>query len=154
MLESRLHISFCVRDLIVFVCHCRQINSGVAWRTDPPPQPPSPLSVPLASRHSQFARVYLPLLSYPPLSVKLCLSCAPTPYCLLSPSFCPFKVGSLLFHPSSLLYDLLENSFRCCSAVSQFLSPRFLSLQQQQDVPSRGLIPVHPLSLSPSPSLS
>lgn len=42
MLESQLHIHFGVRDLIVFVCHCR----GVAWWTEPPPQPPSPSSLP------------------------------------------------------------------------------------------------------------
>lgn len=155
MLESQLHISFCVRDLIVFVCHCRGINCGVAWRTVPPPQPPSPLSVPPASHHSQHARLYLPPLSYPPFSgVKLCFSCSPALYRLLSPSFCSFKACSLLFYPSSSLYDLLETSFRCCAAVSQFLSPsRFLS-PHRQDVSSRGLIHVHPLSLPPFPPLS
>lgn len=154
MLESQLHISFCVRDLIAFVCHCRQINCGVAWRTEPPPQPPSPLSVPPASHQSQLARVYLPLLSYPPLSVKLCLSCSPAPYSLLSPSLCLFKAGGLLFNPSSLLHDLLEKCFCRCSAASQFLSPSRFPSPQQQDVPSRGLIPVRPLSHSPSPPLS
>lgn len=116
MLESQFHISFCVRDLIVFVCHCCQINSGVAWRTEPPPLPPSPLSVPPDSHHSQLARVYLPLLSCPPLCVKLRLSCSPAPYCLLSHCLCSFKAGSLL-------HDLLENSFLLCSPASQFLSP-------------------------------
>lgn len=154
MLESQVLISFCVRDLIVFVCHCRQINCGVTWRTDPPPQPPSPLSVPLASHHSQFARVYLPRLSYPPLSVKLSVSTSPASYCLLSPSLCSFKAGSLLSRPSSLLHDLLKNTFRRCSAASQFLSSSRFPSPQRQDVPARGLIHFHPLSFSPSPPLS
>ena len=154
MLESQLHISFCVRNLIVFVCHRRQINCGVARRTEPPPQPPSPLSVPLASHHSRLARVYLPLLSYPPLSVKLRLSCSPTPYCLLSASRCSTKAGRQLFYARGLLHDLLDNSFCRCSATSQFLSPSRFSSLQRQDVLPRGLIPFHPLSLSPFPPLS
>lgn len=154
MLESQLHISFCVRDLIVFVCHHRQINCGVVWRTELPPHPPSPLSVPPASHHSQLARVYLPLLSYPPLSAELRLSCSPAPYCLLSPSLCSFKASSLLFYASSLLHDLLENCFRRCSDTSHFLSHFRFSSLQRQDVPSRGLIPIHPLSFSPFPPLS
>ena len=152
MLESQLHLSFCVRDLIAFVCHCCQINRGVGWRTEPPPQPPSPSSVPPASHHSQLARVYLPLLSYPPLSVKRRLSCSPAPCCLLSRSLCSLEAGGLLFYPSSLLHDLLENGSRRCSAASQF--PSRFSSPRRQDVPSRGLIPVHPLSLSPSLPLS
>lgn len=167
MLESQLLISFCVRDLIVFVCHCRQINCGVVWRTEPPPPPPSPLSVPPASLHSQLACVYLPLLSYPPLSVKLSLSSSPATYCLLSPSLCSFKAGRLLSYPGSLLHDLLEHSFCRYSALSQFLSPSRNSSPQRQDDPSGGLIPStlytplpllpsdpHPLVLNPLPTLS
>lgn len=125
MLESQLHISFCVRDLIVFVCHRRQINCGVAWRTEPHPPIPSPLSVPPASHHSLLTRVCLPLLSYPPLSLQLRLS--PVPSCLLSPALCSFGAGSLLFYASCLLHDLLENSFCCCCKTSQLLSPSRLS---------------------------
>lgn len=145
MLESQRHISFCVRDLIAFVCHCRQINCGVVWRTESPPYPPSPSSVPPDSHHSLLARVYLPLLSCPPLSAKLCLACSPAPYCLRSPFPRSFKVGSPLFNPSRLLHDLLENSLPESFQISSL---------QQQDVPSRGLILIYPLSLSPSPSLS
>lgn len=124
MLESELCIiSFCVRDLIVFVCHCRQINCGVVWRTEPPPQPPSPLSVPQTSLHSLLARVYLPLSFYPPLGVRSSRSCFQATYCLLSSCLSSFKAGRLLFYPGSSLHDPLESSFQRCSAISQFLSP-------------------------------
>lgn len=120
MLESQLHISFCVRDLIVFVCHRRQINCGVAWQTEPPPPTPSPSSVPPASPHSQLTRVCLPLLSCPPLSLQLCLS--PAPYRSLSPALCSFGAGSPPLCAISLLHYLLGNRFRRCCAASRLLS--------------------------------
>lgn len=83
MLESQLHISFCVRARIVFVCHRRQINCGVVWRTELRPPIPFPSSVPPASHRSLLTRVCLPLFSYPPLSARLRLS--PVPLCSLSP---------------------------------------------------------------------
>lgn len=152
MLESPLCVSFCVRDPGVFVCHRCQIDCGVAWRTEPPSQPPSPSSVPPASHHSQLASVYLPPLSYPPLSVKLRLS--PSSCCSLPPSPRSFKASSLLFYPGYLLHDLLENSIHRCSLVAQLLSPSRFPSRRRQDAPSQGLIPLLPLSLSPSPSLS
>lgn len=124
MLESELHIiSFCVTDLTVFVCHCRQINCGVVWRTEPPPQPPSPSSVPPTSLHSLLARVYLPLSCCPPLVVKSSRSRSRATYCLLSSCLSSFRAGRLLFYSGSSLHDPLENCFQRCSAISQFPSP-------------------------------
>lgn len=76
MLESQPNISFCVRDLIVFVCQSHQINCGVEWRTEPRPPSPSPLSVPPASHISELSHFYLPLLSYPLLLHQFHLSSA------------------------------------------------------------------------------
>lgn len=123
MLESQLHLSFCVRDRIVFVCHRRQINCGVVWRTELRPPIPSPSSVPPASHRSLLTRVCLPLFSYPPLSARLRLS--PVPSCSLSPALCSFGAGSLLFRTSCLLHE--ENSFCCRCDTSQLLSPSRLS---------------------------
>lgn len=117
MLESQPHLSFCVRAFIVFVCHCRQTKCWVVWRTQLSPQPPSPLSIPPTSLHSQLTHLCLPLLIYPPLFARLIFS-----HWLLSPSLYLFKADRLLFYLSSVLYDLSENSFRCCSTASQFLS--------------------------------
>lgn len=123
MLESQLHLSFCVRDRIVFVCHRRQINCGVVWRTELRPPIPSPSSVPPASHCSLLTRVCLHLFSYPPLSARLRLS--PVPSCSLSPALCSFGAGSLLFRTSCLLHE--ENSFCCRCDTSQLLSPSRLS---------------------------
>lgn len=123
MLESQLHLSFCVRDRIVFVCHRRQINCGVVWRTELRPPIPSPSSVPPASHRSLLTRVCLPLFSYPPLSARLRLSHVPS--CSLSPALCSFGAGSLLFRTSCLLHE--ENSFCCRCDTPQLLSPSRLS---------------------------
>lgn len=60
MLESQPNISFCVRDLIVFVCQSHQINCGVEWQTEPRPPSPSSLSVPqLLIYQSSVVSIYL-----------------------------------------------------------------------------------------------
>lgn len=60
MLESQPNISFCVRDLIVFVCQSHQINCGVEWLTEPRPPSPSSLSVPqLLIYQSSVVSIYL-----------------------------------------------------------------------------------------------
>lgn len=115
MLESQLH--FYVTNLFVFVCCCCQIIYRASCRTDPSSQSPALFSVSLASHHFQLARLSLPLLSYPPLSVKLCFS--HSPYRSLESLLCFFKTSSVLFCAGTLPHDLLEDSFHLCADDSQ-----------------------------------
>lgn len=117
MLESHLHISFCVRALIVFVCPCRQTNCRVVWRTRLPPQPPSsPLCVSQTFLQSTIARTHFAPRSATPLCVRHVFSRCP------SSPLCPLTAGRLLFCLCRLLHDLLETSCRLRCVVSQFQS--------------------------------
>lgn len=148
MLESYFHISFFVRALIVFVCQCCQTNCGVVWRTQRSPQPPSPLSVSPTSLHPWLVGVYSPLLSCTPFCVWLSLS-----HRLLSFSPGLFKTKRLLFSLSGELNDLLENSFRCHSAVSSFFNAVRYPCSWRQNAYWGGLIPSTPIT-HPFPSLA